>query len=701
MDEGVHSAVHSDEKLVIMKAIRVSFLDPEKELCVFPDASTEHWGLFISQIPSEDLKLPFRQQRHEPLACMSGTFKNSQERWHIKEKEAYPILVAAQKLRHMLRRSKGFYLFTDHRNLVYLFDPKSRKNLMKSADDRVSRWTFILMGYNYQVEHIPGEDNVVADLLSRWGAPMKTVRVNQISFRPGLVNVLQSSDFQWPTLEEIASEQLKNSASTPKIPGLVSKLMKRPGKQFKLVVNRRQRVWVPTEDLKVHICVIAHAGINGHRKTQATLRSIKSKFFWSDMINDVQKFCRQCLHCRVDGSDIIPRPLGSAIHAKKPREVLHYDFMHVGPATGNFGAQLQYILVLKDDFSGYTVLFPCQFADSTAAVHALLIWYSRFGEPEVHVTDGASHFKNEVIAELNRVTQTKHHFTHAYVPHANGTVERVNRELRRLIRVWNSEFQITLEKWPTLVPLLQYVINFSESSIHGETPAWIFGGFKSKKPLHVIFDDSVKEWRSSPLSAAEIRQTSEKLREELNLIHKDINSNPKSRRGKTQRSKTRKMPVKLNAHVGDYVMYATRHIGAQKRSKPKWTGPYRVTRVESEWDFEIEHLVTGKRRQAHACRLDFYSDKSLHVDTKLKDQIVHDESRVTYRVESILKHARQADGWKLLVQWQGFDAEDATWEPIQQMLEDVPVIVERYVHALEDRAVRAELQSAISFRGRS
>ena len=49
-------------KLLLMKAMRLAYLDENKELRVFPDASTTHWGLFVSQIPAEDLRLPFEKQ---------------------------------------------------------------------------------------------------------------------------------------------------------------------------------------------------------------------------------------------------------------------------------------------------------------------------------------------------------------------------------------------------------------------------------------------------------------------------------------------------------------------------------------------------------------------------------------------------------------------------------------------------------------
>ena len=67
-------------------------------------------------------------------------------------------------------------------------------------------------------------------------------------------------------------------------------------------------------------------------------------------------------------------------------------------------------------------------------VHALVDWYQRFGVAETHVSDKGSHFKNKVVAELNDILKTKHHYTTAYSSKSNGTVERVNREIVTVLR---------------------------------------------------------------------------------------------------------------------------------------------------------------------------------------------------------------------------------------------------------------------------
>jgi hypothetical protein len=65
----------------------------------------------------------------------------------------------------------------------------------------------------------------------------------------------------------------------------------------------------------------------------------------------------------------MPRPLDTQLHATKPNEILHFDFLCIGLSRdGNY----QYLLHLKDDLSGYLWLLSCLMVDYAATVDALM-----------------------------------------------------------------------------------------------------------------------------------------------------------------------------------------------------------------------------------------------------------------------------------------------------------------------------------------
>jgi len=87
----------------------------------------------------------------------------------VTEKEAFPIVTAVERLRHLLLRDEGFRLSTDDRNLTCVFDPILRDNdIKKQALDKLCGWASKVSAFKYVIENITGESNIWADILSRW-----------------------------------------------------------------------------------------------------------------------------------------------------------------------------------------------------------------------------------------------------------------------------------------------------------------------------------------------------------------------------------------------------------------------------------------------------------------------------------------------------------------------------------------------------
>jgi RNase H-like domain found in reverse transcriptase len=131
--------------------------------CVFAytDASERHWSSIITQVPHADLELPHADQSHAPLAFLSGSFVGAPFRWSIADKEGFAIMHTCQRLDYLLRCPAGFSLFSDHRNLIYIFDPRGHNpGLAQHSEARLLRWALKLSSYHYVIEYIAGSDNV-------------------------------------------------------------------------------------------------------------------------------------------------------------------------------------------------------------------------------------------------------------------------------------------------------------------------------------------------------------------------------------------------------------------------------------------------------------------------------------------------------------------------------------------------------------
>ena len=76
-----HKKAFSDLQDSLRNAVMLSHPDPEKEICIYTDASDRYWSAVVTQIDRDQLTLPTGEQRHSPLAFLGSEFKGSQLGW--------------------------------------------------------------------------------------------------------------------------------------------------------------------------------------------------------------------------------------------------------------------------------------------------------------------------------------------------------------------------------------------------------------------------------------------------------------------------------------------------------------------------------------------------------------------------------------------------------------------------------------------
>jgi hypothetical protein len=64
----------------------------------------------------------------------------------------------------------------------------------------------------------------------------------------------------------------------------------------------------------------------------------------------------------------------------------------------------------------------------------------------------------------------------------------------------------------------------------------------------------------------------------------------------------------------------------------------------------------------------------------------------TYEVDSIRDLQGDGGNAKVLVAWLGFPESEWTWEPIQQVYQDVPLLVKQFLHATQRRELLMQLE---------
>lgn len=303
-------------KKELMDSLILAHPDETKIMCLFTDASDKHWSGVLTKIPPIDKYLEFEDQHHELLAFLFGSFKGSPLRWSTIDKEFFFIIESVTRQDHMLGAPKGFSLFTDHKNLTYIFDPVSmRSNTPKNSINRVEHWDMKPSSFKYEIFYISGEENVWADLMSRWGNADYQPALPRLSalfvepFAPSL-----DPKFTWPGVADIRKAQ-KNAIKEG------DKFYPPKTNSHSLHINDKSSVWIPDNaiELRMRLCIIGHCGRGGHRGADTTHKNILPKFYWNTMKRDISVFCNTCLHSESTRGGIrIPRPMGHSIHADGP-----------------------------------------------------------------------------------------------------------------------------------------------------------------------------------------------------------------------------------------------------------------------------------------------------------------------------------------------------------------------------------------------
>lgn len=303
-----------------------------------------------------------------------------------------------------------------------------------------------------------------------------------------------------------------------------------------------------------------------HHGTPQTLKKL-DYYWWPGMREEVYTFIQQCPVCAMSRGFQhpeygIPTPL---VTPAQPRQRLHVDTI-MGLPECNGCTQL---LTVIDAYSRFALAFPISQNFSSSDFCRIFKTHilPTFGPVETIVSDSGTPFISTLTRTQMSICNTQMLTTAAYHHEANGLVERLHRELNKMLRVLTIE---SGRRWYEDIGLLVHVHNTCVHSALGMSP------YSVHHNTHLTHD-FLSRWESSFLPdpkckdhylARQFLSNKEKLETVMKKERdRQLRTLEKRRSGSTPEFK-----------AGDEVWVRNKDFGPKEFSRflPRLVGPYRV-----------------------------------------------------------------------------------------------------------------------------
>lgn len=466
--EPLNKLLRKNQPWIWTEEQELAFLELRTRLTTAPTLTRPDFSLpFVLQTDASAVGLgAVLTQSHEDgehvIAYASKTLSSAERKYSVTERECLAVIWAIRKYRPYIE-GYHFTVVTDHSSLQWLHN-------LKNPTGRLARWALELLGYDYTIVFRKGALNHVPDALSRIPEG-----------NPELVAVIVPRPATW---YERRKQDIINSPK--KYPAWKiendSVYFYRPDPTINDVI-RDLSAWklvVPDDDRNLVLQNLHSEPQAGHLGIEKTYKRIATSHYWPGLFKDVTNIIKRCVTCqRCKVEQRVPAGLMGRRVVEQPWVVVAMDMMGPFPPSRN---GYVYVLVIQDLFTRWMECCPLKKATGKKICEAFEeLVISRWGAPEVILTDNGTEFKNHALRELAETYNITHTTTPPYHPQANP-VERVNRILKTMII---SFLERDHRDWDLHLSEFRFAYNTaSHSSLH-TSPAFLNFG-RNPKPANQL-----------------------------------------------------------------------------------------------------------------------------------------------------------------------------------------------------------------------
>lgn len=504
----------------LKNAVLLSYPSTDNPLALMTDASDKCVGAVLQQNVNNSWK---------PLGYYSKKLTEAQMKYSTYDRELLAIYLAVIHFRNMVE-GQELIIYTDHKPLSYAFN----KTGTNRETSRRARQIMFISEFSTDIRHISGNDNIVADSLSRVATIScpTTLDFSELA-------AAQETDAE---LAKLQSESNNNN----------SVLLKRVilfGTDKYVVCEMSSNIARPYLTGKFRrlafdtIHNLSHPGIKTSRKL------VSERYFWPNMNKDVGNWAKTCIRCqKAKVQKHTFSDLGTFDFSKR-FEHIHADIIGPLPITPE---GFRYCLTVVDRFTRWPEAFPIK--EITAEIVAKTIydgWISRYGCPVKLTSDQGRQFESCLFKEIMSLMGIEKTRTTPYHPQCNGAVERMHRSLKTALKA-----RLDTKSWVDELPTVMLGLRTTIRSDTGVTAAQMLYGSNIRVPGDFYDVSNVKSYDDYSFV--------EKLKNVIDGLK------PSCRENKSPR----KIFVHKDLETSDYVFI--RNDAVRKPLQPPYDGPYRV-----------------------------------------------------------------------------------------------------------------------------
>lgn len=510
--------------------------NPEAETQLHTDASQDGYGAILMQKSKQD-------NGYHPIHYMSRKTTDAERKYTSYELEVLAVIEALKKFRIYLLGIK-FHIITD----CSAFQKTMSKQELST---RIARWALMLEDFDYVIEHRPGTRMKHADALSRYSVMVITTpMVNE------QIKRCQLEDNEIKAIKEI----LKNDP--------YEDYFQKDDVLFKLV-NGEELLVIP-KSMQTHLIKVAHE--EGHFGVKKTKELLERNYYIAKLKEKIEKYIASCIPCilssRKQGKQ---EGLLHPLHKEGlPLQTYHID--HVGPLEST-AKNYKYLFIIVDAFTKFIWLYTTKSTTSKEVIDRLEIQRKTFGNPVNIISDRGTAFSSQEFKSYCSENDIKHFMITTGLPRSNGQVERVNS----LVLCVLSKLSIDDPcKWYKHVDKVQRAINSTYQRAINTTPFQLLTGVVMKTNDNSEIQNIIN---------AEIQAQFEEERGEL---RKEAISQIQKIQHENKRAYDKKRKIATKYAINDLVAIKRTQFGPHLKLKPKYIGPYKVTRIKANESYEVE-----------------------------------------------------------------------------------------------------------------